>query len=49
MEVIDIMKNQKVRNLDKIITKTYSITDAAEAFEDLDKNAGSILKVTFKF
>lgn len=49
MEVIDIMKNQKVRNLDKIITKTYSITDVAEAFEDLDKNAGSILKVTFKF
>lgn len=49
MEVIDILKVGRVKNLDKIVTKKYHFTQAKSAFEDLEANAGNILKVTFEF
>ena len=36
-------------DLEKIITNTYKLEDAAKAFADFDKNAGSMLKVVLEF
>lgn len=47
-ELIDLVKNGKV-DLEKIITNTYKMENAANAFEDFDKNAGSMLKVVLEF
>ncbi|SCP99622.1 2-desacetyl-2-hydroxyethyl bacteriochlorophyllide A dehydrogenase [Anaerobium acetethylicum] len=47
-ELIDIVKNGNV-DLEKIVTNTYKMEDAAKAFEDFDKNAGSMLKVVLEF
>lgn len=47
-ELIELVKGGKV-DLDKIITNTYKMEDAAKAFEDFDKNAGSMLKVVLEF
>ncbi|MDF2609568.1 MAG: alcohol dehydrogenase [Lachnospiraceae bacterium] len=47
-ELIDLVKGGKL-DLDKIITNTYKMEDAAKAFEDFDKNAGSMLKVVLEF
>jgi 2-desacetyl-2-hydroxyethyl bacteriochlorophyllide A dehydrogenase len=47
-ELIDLVKGGKI-DLDKIITNTYKMEDAAKAFADFDKNAGSMLKVVLEF
>jgi len=47
-ELIDIVKDGQV-DLEKIVTNTYDFRDAATAFSDFDKNAGSMLKVLLKF
>lgn len=48
IELINLVKSGKV-NLDKIVTNTYKIEDAAKAFEDFDKNSASMLKVILEF
>jgi len=48
LALIDLVKRGKV-DLEKIITNTYKMEDAAKAFEDFDKNAASMLKVVLKF
>ena len=47
-ELIDVVKNQGL-NLDDVVTNVYKFEDAAKAFEDFDKNAGSMLKVMIEF
>ena len=47
-ELIDIVKTQNLK-LDEVVTNIYDFEDAAKAFEDFDRNAGSMLKVMFKF
>ncbi len=47
-ELIDLVKGGKI-DLDKIITNTYKMEDAAKAFADFEKNAGSMLKVVLEF
>lgn len=49
LEAIEFFKNGDIKNLDKIITKSYDYTDAKKAFEDLDKNSSNILKISFEF
>ncbi|MFR1708258.1 MAG: zinc-binding alcohol dehydrogenase family protein [Clostridium sp.] len=48
IELINLVKSEKV-NLDKIVTNTYKMEDAAKAFEDFDKNSASMLKVILEF
>lgn len=48
LELIDIVKSGKV-DLDKVVTNTYKMEDAARAFEEFDKNAASMLKVLIEF
>ena len=48
VELIDLVKTNKV-NLDKIITNTYHLQDAAQAFEDFDQNGEKMLKVVIDF
>lgn len=48
LELIDLVKTGEV-NLEKIVTNTYSMEDAAKAFEDFSENAGSMLKVVLEF
>ncbi len=48
LELIDLVKSGSVP-LDKIITNEYRFEDAAKAFSDFDKNAGSMLKVVLNF
>ena len=48
LELIDLVKSGAV-DLEKIITNTYNIDDAAKAFSDFDKNAANMLKVVIKF
>lgn len=48
LELIDLVKEGHV-DLEKIVTNTYKMEDAAKAFADFDKNAGSMLKVVFEF
>lgn len=47
-ELIDVVKSGNI-NLDKIVTNTYKMDEAKKAFEDYDKNAGSMLKVLLEF
>lgn len=49
LEVIDIIKNNKVRNLERVITNEYSYLDAAKAFDEFDKNGAHMLKAILKF
>lgn len=48
LELIDLVKNGDV-DLEKIVTNTYRLDDAAKAFSDFDKNAANMLKVVIKF
>lgn len=48
VELIDLVKNGGVP-LEKIVTNTYGFSEAAQAFADFDKNAGSMLKVRIDF
>lgn len=48
LELIEIVKSGKV-DLDKVVTNTYKMEDAARAFEEFDKNAASMLKVLIEF
>ena len=47
-ELIDVVKSQGLK-LDDVITNIYKFNDAAQAFADFDKNAGSMLKVMIEF
>ena len=46
--LIDIVKHGEI-DLDRIITNSYKMEEAAQAFEDFSKNAASMLKVMFEF
>lgn len=48
LELIDLVKSGTV-DLEKIVTNTYKMEDAAEAFKDFSENAGSMLKVVLEF
>jgi 2-desacetyl-2-hydroxyethyl bacteriochlorophyllide A dehydrogenase len=48
LELIDIVKNGEI-DLEKICTNVYKFDDAAQAFYDFDKNAGTMLKVMIEF
>lgn len=48
LELIDLVKSGKVA-LEKIVTNTYKMDDAAKAFKDFSENAGSMLKVVLEF
>ncbi len=48
LELIDIVKSGKIE-LDKICTNIYPFAKAAQAFDEFDKNAGSMLKVMIEF
>lgn len=48
IELIEMVKNGNIP-LEKIVTNVYSFKDAATAFSDFDKNAGSMLKVVLDF
>ena len=47
-ELIDTVKTQGLK-LDDVVTNLYPFEQAAQAFEDFHKNAGSMLKVMIKF
>ncbi len=47
-ELIDTVKSRNL-NLDDVVTNIYKFDDAAQAFSDFDKNAGSMLKVMIGF
>ena len=46
--VLKLVREEFV-DLTKLISKTYSADQAGEAFEDLDKNYGEIVKAEFQF
>lgn len=46
--LIDIVKRGEI-DLERIITNSYKMEEAAQAFEDFSKNAASMLKVMFEF
>jgi len=48
MEVIDLVKEGGIP-LAQIVTNTYRMEDAAQAFADFDQNAGTMLKVLLEF
>ena len=48
LELIDIVKSGKIE-LEKICTNIYPFDKAAQAFEEFDKNAASMLKVMIEF
>lgn len=48
LELIQLVKSGRV-DLDKIVTNIYPMEEAAKAFADFDRNAGSMLKVLLKF
>lgn len=48
LELIDLVKSGAV-DLEKIVTKTYKMGDAAQAFSDFSANAGKMLKVVIDF
>ena len=43
-----MVKNQGLK-LDDVVTNVYPFEEAAKAFSDFDKNAGSMLKVMIEF
>ncbi len=47
-QLIEIVSKGEV-DLDKIVTNVYKFNDAKKAFEDFDKNQGSMLKVLLQF
>lgn len=48
LELIDLIKEGNVP-IQKIVTNTYRFDEAAKAFEEFDKNAGTMLKVVIDF
>ena len=48
VELIDVVRSQNLK-IDDVITNIYPFDKAAQAFEDFDKNAGSMLKVMIEF
>ena len=48
LKLIDLVKSGKV-DLEKIVTNTYKLDDAAKAFQEFSDNAGSMLKVVIDF
>lgn len=48
IELIDLIKEGKV-DLEKIVTNTYQMEDAKQAFKEFDENAASMLKVVIEF
>ena len=48
LDLIDLVKSGAVP-LQKIVTNTYTLDEAAKAFADFDQNASSMLKVEIKF
>ena len=48
LELIDLVKSGAV-DLEKIVTKTYKLDDAPQAFTDFAANAGKMLKVVIDF
>lgn len=48
LQLIELVKSGKV-DLEKIVTNTYRMEDAAEAFKTFSENAGSMLKVVLEF
>lgn len=46
--LIDIVKRGEI-DLDRIITNSHKMEEAAQVFEDFSKNAASMLKVMFEF
>lgn len=48
LELIDLVKSGAV-DLDKIVTNTYKLDEAAKAFEEFSANAGKMLKVLIDF
>lgn len=48
IELIDLIKEGKV-DLEKIVTNTYQMEDAEQAFKEFDENAASMLKVVIEF
>ena len=48
LELIDLVKSGKV-DLEKIVTNTYKLDDAARVFQEFSDNAGSMLKVVIDF
>ncbi len=49
LELIDLCGTKGNMNLEKIITHTYKMEDAPQAFEDFDSSRGSMLKVMLEF
>ncbi len=47
-ELINTVASQNLK-LDDVVTNVYKFSDAAQAFSDFDKNAGSMLKVMIEF
>ena len=48
LELIDLVKAGGV-DLEKIVTNTYKMADAPQAFADFSANAGKMLKVVIDF
>lgn len=48
LQLIDLVKTGTV-DLEKIVTNTYKMEDAALAFKEFSENAGSMLKVVLEF
>ena len=49
LELIDLCGERGDLHLEKVITHTYRIEDAPQAFEDFDSSRGSMLKVMLQF
>lgn len=50
INLIDLVKDGKVDiDINKIITNVYKMEDASQAFQDFDKESGSMLKVLIEF
>lgn len=47
-ELIDLVIKEKIE-LEKLITNEYNYMDVGKAFDDFNRNAGSMLKVVLKF
>ncbi|HIU77265.1 MAG TPA: zinc-binding alcohol dehydrogenase family protein [Candidatus Pelethocola excrementipullorum] len=48
-EVIQMLTENKVENIDRMITNMYDYEKVKDAFEDFSRNAGAMLKIMLKF
>ena len=48
-EVIQMLIENKVENIDRMITNLYDYDKVKDAFEDFSRNAGGMLKIMLKF